>query len=387
MDNLLVVVCPGDEASLFGGLLQRIPADWKVISVLENPICEETRSEYLDNFRKSAMSLGAHTVEILQFSEMHLPLYSIDAIAARLTATGKFDQVYTYNIIEDNLERQITAVAVAKAFPRLYVRSMGGLSDLVIQLSSEEFMKKLNAVNAYYGKRIVRRKGISAFDFCDVESYQSYDARNLVKYYLENFMLPVFDFTDASQTTPTLVRDGFDTDSLEYENPWDLRTSDYESARYAMELRSLHAVNWHKMVEIGACEGHFTKMVMEEFPDRDIVATEPNAAFYSRLHRNLGDRIRTVRRSVQQWDEPCDLLFISSLLYYVVPFPHNLLGNQTRYIAMSHHKPYHEQVVDPIMRAQGFAMVFEEDLPGSIEPMWNVLDTKEGTNVKIWERR
>ena len=53
---------------------------------------------------------------------------------------------------------------------------------------------------------------------------------------------------------------------------------------------------------------------------------------------------------------------------------------------MSHHKLYHERVVDPILRSKGYEVHAEYDLEGKIEPMWDVLDTKEGTNIKVWTK-
>ena len=266
MKNLLVIAAPGDEAVCFGGLLQKMDAEWTVLSVIHNPVIDESPDELSRKFKDSAESLGATKTHTLGFSEVQTPLYSIELIAEKLTNFRRFDSVFTYNIIEDNLERQITGVAVAKAFKDVNVRSMGGLSDVVIRLSETEFNKKLNTINKNYGARIVRRKNISAFEINDVEAYQRYDSKKLVKFYYENFKLPVYDFSDEHHDSPTLIRGGFNTNNLNYPNPWDLERSEYESERYNLELESLEKLEWYKLVEIGACEGYFTEMIVNRFP-------------------------------------------------------------------------------------------------------------------------
>ena len=65
----------------------------------------------------------------------------------------------------------------------------------------------------------------------------------------------------------------------------------------------------------------------------------------------------------------------------------NILNNLSKYIVLSHQKLYHEQIIDPIMTAKGYEIIYERDLCGRIEPMWNVFDIKEGTNIKIWKKK
>lgn len=385
MKNLLVVAFPGDEVVYFGGLLlqTRKHTDWTIVVVLNNPI-EEEKEGIMPYFNNSCIFLGAKKVISLDLSEMQIPLYSIDMIVEKLQSISafNFDNIFTYNVIEEVLERQITAVAVAKVFDKIHVRSMGGKSNLIIKLSEAELNKKINLINVNYGKRIARRKNIYGSEIKDIEAYQVFDSKDILKYYYENLSLPIYDFLEEPKLTTSIKREIF----KDNEDPWDLRKSLYESERYSMELKSLDYINWNKIIEAGACEGYFTKMILNKYPDREIIAMEPNPSFYITLKNNL-PQIKTLNIGVQDLVETCDILFISSLMYYIIPFPQNIFSNNIKYILMSHNKLYHENVIDPIMRNNNFKIIYEADLPGKIEQMWNILDTKEGTNIKIWMKK
>ena len=383
--NLLVIAYPGEEICLFSGLMRHFKGEWTIISIINNPVFEETKESLLNAFKKSAKSIGVEVVHQLNFTEMQVNLYSIEKISQELSKYSDYDNVFTYSIVDPDPERQIVSVATAKAFNSIFTQAIGGITAINIKLTLDEFKRTLKILNDNYPARIMRRKKISSFEIKDYEAYQKYNSSDLIKYYYENFRLPIYDFSDSPEILPTLERERESTGDINYSNPWDLKTSKYELERYNLELTALSQVKWSKLFEVGACEGFFTKLMIEKFKNKEIIASEPNKYFYNKL-KKLDYKIKTFNIGIEEIKIDCDVLFISSVLYYIVPFPLNILELNVEYIIMSHHKLYHEKVIDPIMRSYEFEVIYEADLLGKIENMWNVLDNKEGTNIKIWKK-
>jgi len=387
-NNLIIVAEPGDEIKYFGGLiLKEVTHKWDIILITLDPVFEESSETLKRSFVCACSKLGVSNIQILGWPKMPYELCPIDELNIYLSDKKLYDEVYTYNLHDVSKLRQQISVVASTVYKKLYVTAMGGRSQKLIRLTKDEFEKKVNIINEYYSFRIARRK-IEANDLRDIEAYQLIQANDLFMYYYENYHMPVYDQIDQNGNLASIPKSSKfyirHLNSIGHNNPWNLKTSKYEQERYRMELEILRKIKFEKLIEIGACEGTFTTQLIHEYRDCEIVAYEPNLSYYRNLKLLLGKYIRIENKSIQQLDEECDVLFVSSLLYYSLPFPFNIFEKKIKYILLSHHKVYHEDIVDGIMRHNGYEVFAESNIGGKIEQMWNILDTKEGVNVKLW---
>ena len=167
-------------------------------------------------------------------------------------------------------------------------------------------------------------------------------------------------------------------------DPWFLASSDYEEERYQLELCALDRVPWNTLVEVGACVGAFTLRLLEAYPDRTITACEPYEPFARELEARVKGRARVLPIGADQAVPESDVLFASSCLYYVRPFPVTLLNHRATYCVLSHCYRYQKRIVEPCMRAMGHELVSEDELPARVEDSYGLLDVKDGTVIQVW---
>lgn len=382
IDNLIVLSNPGDELQFFYGLIStESDQNWDVVYTYINGHDLKGNSSLKQLVINSCKELGIRKVFIFPTAKTFPPLYSISSVAESLKKLGCYDRIFTYSVVDEDLSKQSVSLSVLLAYDVVYTVGIGGVSDIIICLNIEQFQQKILRINLFYREQITKRKGFKSLNITDVERFQRYKSVDLLKYYYLNYRLDVFDFSDdIDLNMPTLPP--LNTTNTD---PWELGTSDYEKERHDFELRILFQFEWSSLVEVGACEGFFTKKLIQSFPDKTIIATEPDTKYFVNLQKNVGDKITCLQCGINNVAEiDCDILFISSLMYYVKPFPFDILFGNYRYVIMSHNKFYHEKVLDQIMLSHGFKSIFQDDMWGMVEPMWGVLDIKEGTNIKVW---
>ena len=392
--NLIIAAYSGDEVIYFGGLVLSSPsADWDLL------ICsvEETTEEYLCeleiSIRNSCNMLGINRFETFNYPAQQIELFPYNLLKKLLQDKYKnYDNIYTYNIIEIDKFKQYICLVTTTIYPEINIRAMGGFANQIVTLDKNFFNKKLYIINNYYKFRIGRRLNINAFEIKNYEIFQRYKGFEIYSYYFEILNLPVYDFLDeivprSEQLILNQINLNYNNQHI-FENPWEFTDSAYENERYMLELEVLKKIKWHSLVEIDACEGFFTKKIIECFPNNKITVYEPNSEFFKKISFNLGKKVHMENKSILELDPDleCDVLFISSVLYYIIPFPYNIFSANCKYIVLSHHKLYHEKVIDPLMKNNGFKIMMEFDLGGKIENLWNVQDIKEGTNIKVWKK-
>jgi hypothetical protein len=171
---------------------------------------------------------------------------------------------------------------------------------------------------------------------------------------------------------------------IDASDPWYLGSSDYEEARYRLELSVLSNLHWTSLVEIGACVGAFTLRLIELFPGRQITACEPYEPFVNALRIRLGQRARVIHRGADETVPQADVIFASSCLYYARPFPIKLLRIRAKYYVFSHCHRYQKGVIEPCMTALNYELLSEEELPARVEAAYDLADVKDGTVVQVW---
>ena len=140
------------------------------------------------------------------------------------------------------------------------------------------------------------------------------------------------------------------------------------------------------MVEIGGCVGAFSEQLADAFPHKDICVYEPNHHFARVLSQRLGHRVRVVQGGVEDLTESFDLVFASSVLYYLKRFPLSLLDIAGRYFVTSHIRSYHEEVIRPVFSAAGWNVVYQEELLPAIEDFCSIPIMRDGASIVAWER-
>ncbi len=238
--------------------------------------------------------------------------------------------------------------------------------DKVVSLSASKYRKKIAIINKVYSD-LLRMDQIRARDVRSVDILHKTKGKNLEAYYRGYLKWRPNAFTCACA--------------------WDLDTSEYEKERHELEVSVLKEIAWKKLVECGACQGAFTELLCRAFPEREIVAFEPDLFFFNHLTSRIGQMASTVCGDINTAaSTECDVLFASSCVYYMEQLPYSLLKNRAKYLVVSHELQYHEEVLDPILKVGGYQCILERDLAARIEAMNGLQETRYGTNVKVYSK-
>ena len=367
MRNVLIAGLPGDEATLFApAVLSRAREDtWDAILFCADPLGDQTIEEAETEWRAACEELGVRPRLSLRAPAAEEG-YDFAALAARLRPVlGDYDAVYTPSFNSDSGPRQKAACAAAAACDALIVETASTDASTLRTLPDGGLLRLFDVVNRHYGLRL-RAEKIVAGDFRAARQYRRIEAAEILHFaqsFLERF-------------NPLLDDD----------NPFDFETSDYEQRRFALEIEVLQSLPWTKLVEIGACTGTFTERLVNAFPERKICAIEPVEKSFARLRTRIGGRAELRRELAADVRETCDLLFLSSVVYYMRPIPHSLFDLSSRWLVASHGKIDHELLLDPLLHSSGWKRIARRELLPRIEMASCVPQVKGGTEVAAWER-
>lgn len=366
MAHLIVCRSPGDEAAVFGGLvLARPEQTFHAVAVFAHPL-RQGHSEGEAVLRKAAAELGIRHIRLLPFAHREGDAVPPEAIAELLPPLDDYERVYTHPVQDpDPLARRVAA-AVGSRGKEVWTVAAGGEIDEIVQSPPAAFVRRLDILNRHYPDlletdRILPRK------LRTVDLFQRVDGASLYRYF-RGYL-------------------SWHPGAFDYSRPWDLETSPYEKERYDAELDVLSRLPWRTMIEVGACEGAFTERLIERFPDRRIVAWEPDPWFFRTLEGRVGGRVEVRRGDCEAaGGEECDLLFASSLIYYCPRLPYPMLETPARHVVVSHAPRYHREILDPAFLARGFVCTGRETVPPRLEPMEGLLEVRYGTEIAVWQR-
>ena len=360
MTDLLVCRAPGDELAEFGPLLlSRPPGTIDVIAVTAHPL----RPDHVAGesvLRASCAAAGARKARLLPFA--HLPEDRIDAgeIASALGDLGGYERIFTHSAQDPRPLCARVAAAVGRSAPVVWTTAGGGCVDHMVQTTEQQFVRGLALLADHYGDLLAEGM-IAARDLRNIALLQRHAGRNLYRYgrgYLD-WHAGDFDFAQ----------------------PWELEASAYEARRHAAEMAMVASLPWQTLVEVGACEGAFTAKLCDAYPERHIVAFEPDPFFFRTLQRRIGDRAELHQGDAEAAGAiPCDLLFMSSAIYYLWRMPYSMLRS-ARQVVVSHAQRFHRGQFDHVLQAQGFEPVRTTQVPACIEPMEGILEVKYGGAV------
>lgn len=365
MTELVVCRAPGDELSEFGGLLlSRPPREVDVVAVFAHPRVPDLAAGEA-RFRAACRAAGAREARLLPFAHLEHDPVDPRLIAAHLCELGQYTRIYTHSIQDPRPLCQRTAAAVGRAASTVWTTAGGGGVDEIEQGSPHAFERRLALLAEHYPD-LLAEDWIQARDLRAVHLLQQHPGERLYRYFAGYVDWHVGDF--------------------DYCRPWELETSAYERRRYAAELDALRRFPWQTLVEVGACEGAFTERLLAAFPERRVIAVEPDPFFFTSLQQRLGGRAELYQADASAAGElACDVVFMSSTVYYLWKIPYPMLRN-ARYVVVSHATRYHRDRLDPVLRAQGFVALHEDVVPACVEPMEGILEVKYGTEIKTWQR-
>lgn len=366
MKSLVVCRSPGDEVAAFGGLIMAKPeVRFDVVAVFGHPLCSdwEQGRRILEN---ACADLNVKNVRLLPFAHLDEPL-ELGLITEALGDLSGYARVYTHSVQERSRLAQCTAAAVGASRDQVWTLAGGGMIDETVAYHGAVFQRRLDILNRHYAD-LLREEFIDPGGLRNVDLFQQMHGASLFRYFKGTLDWRANEF--------------------DYAQPWDLETSEYERARYAAELEVLSELPWRRLVEIGACEGAFTHALVERFPDREVVAYEPDRHFYERLCKRVGARAQVrCADGEAAGAEACDVLYLSSAIYYFWRLPYRMLATRPRYVVASHAQRYHRERLDPMMHACDYVLETERDVPARVEPVEGILATRYGTNIKVWRAR
>lgn len=366
MKNLIVCRAPGDEVAAFGGLILAQPeARFDVIAVFAHPLQGE--NEHGQRILERACAeLNVTQARLLPFAFID-ESQDVGLISEALGDLSGYARVYTHSVQDASRLAQYAAAATGAMCQQVWTLAGGGVVDETVTNAGAVFQRRLDILNRHYAD-LLREDHINPATLRNVDLFQRIDGASLFRYFKGTL--------------------DWHANEFDYAHPWDLETSAYERMRYAAELETLSGLPWSRLIEVGACEGAFTQVLLERFPDRDIVAYEPDRHFYERLCRRVGARAKTrCADGEAAGTEPCDVLYLSSAIYYFWRLPYRMLAQRPRYVVASHAARYHRERLDPMLRAAGYVLKSERDVLARVEPIEGVLSTRYGTNIKVWHAR
>lgn len=366
MAGLIVCRSPGDEAALFGALpLARPEETFDLLAVFAHPL-RPAHGEGEGALRRAAAELGIRNVRLLPFAHREEDGVAPETIAAHLPELDKYERIYTHPVQNPRPLARRVAAAVGLRRSEVWTAAAGGAVDEIVQLPPAAFARRLDILNRHYPD-LLEADLVSPRELRSVDLFQKVAGRSLYRYY-RGYL-------------------AWRPDAFDYSQPWDLETSPYERERYDAELEVLSRLPWRSLTEVGACEGAFTERLIERFPGRRIVAYEPDRYFLRTLRRRVGGRAEVREGDCEAAGrEPCDLLFVSSLIYYCPHLPYGMLETPAEHVVVSHAPRYHREILDPAFLARGFVRTARESVPPRIEAMEGLLEVRYGTEIAVWRR-
>jgi hypothetical protein len=292
--------------------------------------------------------------------------YPLPVLRQRLAPyfNGKV-RAYVPDIEDECALRCAVAVAAASLNEEVMMESLSGVGTEACATCEAGLRRLTELANRCYSSRLrVGRLGRS--DLRGTRQYRLMRGSHMTRYSREFLSWRVAD--------------------VDCDNPWDFETSEYERVRFDLELEVLRSLPWTSMVEVGACTGTFTERLVNVFPERELHAYEPNPALFARLKQRLGHRVRLHQAGAEEVEGRCDLLFVSSVLYYLPRFPLGLLDIPERWLVLSHRRLYHDETISPIMRSAGWTCVERRELPPRVENFCEIPILRDGTEVAVWMR-
>ena len=381
MTRLLVCGHPGDELTLFGNLvLADRSVHYDAVLVFADPVPGQTLEQAESAWREACQAIGVKPIACLRYPAPYLyPALGADNIAV-VGANRRPDRLLGERLqpllagrprvyvpdIEDTYPARVAATAtVARMQPDLWMQTAKGLGTEVHVADEHAMSLLIDTANRYYGRRMLAGR-MTDSDFPAARQYLQLpgsDVQRFSQYFLGG--------------PPAAMADG---------NPWDVDHSPYEHGRYQQELDVLDSLPWRTLVEIGAGAGQFTKRLVERFPDRSVTAYEPSPTFCQVLRRAVADQAEVRQRGAQTLQGTFDVVFVSSILYYLPQFPLSLLDAVGKYLICSHFQQFHDHVITPLAEGLGWTRVHVREVLPRIETFAGILTIKRGTQIVVWQR-
>ena len=363
MKRLAVCPYPGDETTLFGNAILNGTDDWSAILGCCDQVDGATGGEALEQWRHACADLGVQAVGCLFLSgttndyDVQLLRDMIRPLAASC------DEIFIPSV-EDNLPlRRALSVAFAQEYNCLRMES--AIGEYICTIDMAGYERLVLILNHRYATRL-RVGRIDLHDLRGTRHYRVISGNDLVRFE-KDFL-------------------SMETSCVDPCNPWDIGVSEYEHTRHTLELDVLGRLPWSSLIEVGACTGIFTERLANALPERNIVAYEPAPQLYAELARRIGDKVEVVNGTIDSISGRPDLLFISSVLYYLADFPSRILDIPTRWLVLSHLRTYHDAKITPLLLSAGWRCVSRDELPPRIERFRTIPVLKDGTEVAVWER-
>ncbi len=356
----------GDEVADFGGLILARPHEkFALAAIFAHPLLPDRRAGEAA-LRQAAEALGVRESWLLPFAHLEGDAIDPELIAQHLPDMNRFQRVYTHAVQDSRPLARRVAAAVGNRRQEVWTTAAGGEVTESIRCRPALFARRLEVLNRHYPDLLTAGL-IPAVRMRSVDLFQRVKGESLYRYFR--------GYLD------------WRVNSFDYRHPWGLESSPYEQERYTAEMRVLASLPWHRMIEVGACEGAFTEMLCTRFPDRLITACEPDDHFFSSLQKRVGDRAVVRQADCEAaGKEACDLLFISSLIYYCPRFPYRMFETPAEYVVISHAPRYHRESLDPALQANGFRCVSRETTAPKMEEMEGLLEVRYGTEIAVWQK-
>lgn len=381
MKHLLVCGVPGDEVLLYGHLVATALADeFDAVLLDPCPLPGEGLAEAEDRWSKSCRFLGITPSRSLR-SPIPVMLDASarrDVTAARVALSPPHDlldafsplvhavdRIYVPDVQDPCISRAFGAALLSALSPIVWMAASYGPAEQIAALDARQFEQLCECLSKHYSEHL-RTSRISVSDLKGVQQYRRFEGPQLRRFVLQWL--------------------GWQFASIREEDPWDFNRSPYEGRRHSLECRVLHEIEWASLVEIGACQGAFTRRLLEEFPGRKISCVEPDPIFAETLRQTIGHAVEVDDTPVERMTGTFDVVLASSVLYYVDTFPLSVLNAARQYFVSSHVQRYHDTVVTPILTRSGWTQVARHIMAPCVEMFCNIPVQKDGAEVAIWRR-
>ncbi len=356
--ELIVVSCLEDLIVRFGPLiLLNKTVNYDVICVYKNTNTNAA------TIRKT---LGIEKINELNLNYSITAVELLNSLIDNLPDMSCFTKVYTYSVKDDIQWNRVIAAAVGKKRKKMHIIADGGIVDESLSCSKEDFEIIIELVNKY------------AIDCYVNGNLKVNEMRNTV-------LLKVVDGYKQYRYFLSCV--AWKRNNFSCGSPWELETSLYEKERHILEISILKEFEWSSIIEVGACEGVFTRKLIDFFPNKIIFALEPDKYFYEKLKFLNGSGVQTIKQDCKYIKQlSADVLFISNVLYYCEFVPEEIFEANVKYIIVCHDLRYHQEILDFEFEKRKFRIVKERNLGARLENTEDVLCVKYGVNIKVWEK-
>jgi LmbE family N-acetylglucosaminyl deacetylase len=373
-NHLLIIAHPDDELFFLGVIneFRNKPYD-RLIVVLVTDGNNANRGEIrAQEFRRSCEYLGIQEVYSCRIPDIYqarLSTLLLDQHFQALQEKYQPAHVYTHGVWEWHWHHQDIALAALRVFQRsarVFVR-MPAHSSEITDMFPADIGEKTHLLNQIYWKELAAGH-IDASDLTFTEFFSSGVSHDEAQ--------RLFAYNHTFSGHESLVVD-----------PWNFKGSSYERHRFEETLDAIKRHEPKSVLELGACEGHFTRMLLDK--GYVVRAVERDRHFFARLRyftqsENLIAAYEDALEAVVKHSKAFDVTVAGEMLYYDTYWPDLLAAVQSPVFVSAHRLDFHKDMMK-FLQHLGWTLEQTIDIPPCVESLAGIQIERTGSFISTWK--